>query len=133
MEYNPSPKKARKIKSKKKGKTARSDQTEHSAASASQPPHHSAESDDDNTVENLLEHADIEGKLESSGGAAQISQSAKPTFGTEATNSPTKRRSIEEASSERDVYSSPKRSRKCELPGEEGETWPSAPLAAAIE
>ncbi|KAI0031864.1 P-loop containing nucleoside triphosphate hydrolase protein [Vararia minispora EC-137] len=123
--FNPSPKRARKIKSRKKGKPSHPEPAGDMVISATQAPQ-SVDSDDDNTVENLLEQPEA---VTGAAMTGRVTRSMKARFGTEATNSPSKRRSMDEDADEDTLCTPPKRLRKEDQAT--SDNWePSAPVEA---
>jgi kinesin family protein 22 len=106
--FNPSPKRPKKTKAKKKTKVVRSEPTEDTSATRPRVPLQSVESDDDNVVEGLLAQPDAENLAETTG---RVTRSMATRFGAEKTNSPTKRRSDDEDAVEVGLHT-PKRTRK---------------------
>ena len=72
-------------------------------------PSAKGDSDDENTVENILQPPDI--VVQSAGG--RVTRSMKARFGTEVTNSPEKR-SVDQNDEGEQAYTPPKRSRQAE-------------------
>lgn len=111
--FQPSPKRPRKTKAKKAKKTVYDERllsVELPAFAAdSEAPSAKGDSDDENTVENILQPPDI--VVQSAGG--RVTRSMKARFGTEATNSPEKRNMDQNDDGEQ-AHTPPKRSRQAE-------------------
>ncbi|KAI0319856.1 P-loop containing nucleoside triphosphate hydrolase protein [Amylostereum chailletii] len=113
-EFRPSPKKPKRTKSKKKAKAMRKVKTEEDEgpavdAASGASLYLGGESDDDDTVENLLEQELPQELLVVETG--RVTRSMKTRFGGEMTNSPTKR-TVDENENDGEVHTPPKKSRK---------------------
>ncbi|KZV61337.1 kinesin-domain-containing protein [Peniophora sp. CONT] len=113
--FQPSPKRPRKTKTKKAKKIAHDEQLlavelpAFATDSDHAPSAKGGDSDDENTVENILQPPDI--IVQSAGG--RVTRSMKARFGTEATNSPEKR-SMDQNEEGEQAHTPPKRSRHAE-------------------